>query len=485
MRRLMIAASLIALAIASGAPAQPARRDLYVGVNLIDPQRETITPDSYILVENGRIAGIGRGRPAARAGTTLHDFGGLYAMPGLIDTHAHITLGPVTVAMENGRPRIRTNPSDEITAHNARALLAFGVTTIRNPGGPAADGRRYVESLARGALNGPEMIYAAEVIDRAEVQFENLATLVTPTLPISQIVADQARSGARYAKFYVGLNETDLAEGIAAAHRHNLRAVAHLSNVSWTRAAEMGIDALVHMIPGSAELLPADRRATYLARRRPGAFEFFEWYEAADLDAPEVRQMIATLARRRVHFDATLVVFQQAFFGNDPALLGQDRQYDHPAMVANWRRAFRFDLGWQPDDYRRAQAIWPRVLELTRRMYEAGVPLSIGTDQGNPYVAPGISVSREMALHQQAGIPAWAVLRMATSDAARLIGVGRRTGALRRGMEADILFIGADPLPDLNRVADVRAVVNNGVLHRPAELLPPRLPSTPTQGNAQ
>ena len=184
--------------------------------------------------------------------------------------------------------------------------------------------------------------------------------------------------------------------------------------------------------------------------------------------------MIATMARRRVHLDATLIAFQPAFFGNDAALLARDRQHDHPAMVANWRRGFRFDMGWQADDYRRAQAVWPRLLELTRRLYEAGVPMTIGTDQANPFIAPGISVSREMALHQQAGIPAWAVLRMATSDAARLIGVGGRTGALRRGLEADILFIAADPLPDLNRVAEVRAVVNNGVLHRPADLLPAR-----------
>ena len=139
-------------------------------------------------------------------------------------------------------------------------------------------------------------------------------------------------------------------------------------------------------------------------------------------------------------------------------------------MVANWRAGFRFDAGWRPDDHRRAQAVWPRLLKLTRMMYEGGVPMTIGTDQANPFIAPGISVAREMALHRQAGIPAWAVLRMATSDAARILGLGERTGALRPGLEADILFIAADPRPDLNRVADVRAVVNNGVLLTPERL---------------
>lgn len=485
MRRFFIAVSVLAMAASSQASAQAPQRDLYVGVNLIDPLDETITPDSYILVENNRIAKIGTGTPPAVEGATLHNYSGLYALPGLIDTHAHITLGPVSVAVEDGTPRIRTSPSWDITTHNARTMLAFGVTTIRNPGGPASESLRYVQQLSSGAIIGPEMIYAAEVIDRGPIQIENLVTLVTPDRPVSQIVAEQAKTGAAYTKLYTGLSETDLKDGIAAAHRHGMRAVGHLSNVSWTRAAELGIDSLVHMIPGSAELLPSERREAYLAQRRPGAFEFFEWYEAADLDAPEVREMVASLARHQVHFDATLIVFQQAFFGDDEALLAQDRHLDHPAMVANWRRAFRFDLGWQPNDYRRAQATWPRVLELTRRMYEAGVPLTIGTDQGNPYVTPGISVSREMALHQAAGIPAWAVLRMATSDAARIIGVGGRTGALRRGMEADILFIADNPLVDLNRVAGVRAVVNNGVLHRPSELLPHRPLSPKQDGVAQ
>ena len=442
-------------------------RDLYYGVTILDPVRETATADSYILVEGKRIAAVGRGRPAGAQGATLHDFTGLWALPGLIDTHAHVTLGPVRVAAENGKPRITATSSDEITAHNARTLLAFGVTTIRNPGGPAAENRSYVEGLANGTLLGPEMIYADEIIDRTQIPFENLVSQVTPTSSVSQIVAEQAGSGARYVKLYTGLSEAELAEGIAAAHRHDMRAVAHLTDVSWTRAAESGIDALVHMMPVSADLLPANRREAWRKNHRPGSYEFFEWYEAADLDGSEVREMIATLARRKVHVDATLVAFHPAFFGDDPAVLDRDREYDHPAMVANWRSGLRFDLGWKAEDYRRAQAVWPRLLRLTRMMYEGGVPMTIGTDQANPFIAPGISVAREMALHQSAGIPAWAVLRMATSDAAHILGLGARTGALRAGLEADIVFIAADPRSDLIRVADVRWVINNGALHSP------------------
>ena len=165
--------------------------------------------------------------------------------------------------MENGAPRLMSNSEEAIVAHNARTLLAFGVTTIRNPGGPIAGSRSYVARVASGALAGPEMIYAGEIIDRAPATIENLAVLVTPQRNAGRIVDAQASGGGRYIKLYTGLTEADLAEGIAAAHRRGLRAIAHLSNVSWTRAAEMGIDAIVHMMPTSPDLIPADRREAY------------------------------------------------------------------------------------------------------------------------------------------------------------------------------------------------------------------------------
>lgn len=468
--RLLAACLLLALSSFTAARAAAPARHLYVGVTLIDPATETVQPDSYILVADGRIAELGRGRPAVAAGTLVHDFTGLYALPGLIDTHAHVTLGPVRLVSGDGPPRMEAVRRPDIIAHNARHLLSFGVTTIRNPAGDMALNRLYSGQVAAGTLQGPEAFHAAEVIDRSPLAFDGLVVRPAPDLPVAEIVRRQAEAGADFIKLYTGLTEADLREGVAAAHARGLRTIAHLADVSWTRAAGIGIDALVHMMPASPDLLPEHRRQAFLARRRPAGFAFFEWYEAADLDAPPMQEMIATLARERIPIDATLIAFQPAFWGDDEAMLARDSAYFHPDMVTNWRTVFRFDLGWQADDYRRARAVWPKVLELTRRMYEAGVPMTIGTDLANPFVAPGMSMSREMALHQQAGIPAWAVLRMATADAARLLGIGERVGRLAVGYEADLLFIGADPRPDLSRLADVRAVLNNGELLSPERL---------------
>lgn len=463
-------ASLLAAAALALAPAAHAEPDVYLGLNLVDPQTETIQPDAYVVVEDGRIVEIGQGRPATGQGR-MHDFTGLFALPGLIDTHAHISLAAVRLGTdETGTPYLAADHRPDIVAHNARRLLAYGVTTVRNPGGDMTASRAYDDARAAG-LPGPEALHAGEVIDRSPFPVIGLADRPSEARGVAAIVAEQAQGRARYIKLYESLSEADLIEGIAEARRHGLPVIAHLSDVSWTRAAELGVDALVHMMPVSPDLLPPDRREAYVASRRQGAFAFFEWYEAVDLDAPEIETMIRTLAREQVHVDATLVAFEAAFRGDDAAFLARDAGLFHPDMQANWSQVFRFDLGWTAEDYARARAVWPKVLELTRRMHEAGVPLTLGTDMANPFIAPGRSMAREAVLHQEAGIPAWDVLRMATTDAARRLGIADRTGALVVGQEADIVFLSADPATDLNALTQVRAVLSDGALHDPETLL--------------
>jgi len=449
--------------------AQSPVRDLYYGVTIIDPATETVQPDSYIAVEAGQIVEVGRGQPPAAPNVRLHDYRGHFAMPGLIDTHAHVTLGPMRIETEDGPKMVAAHRPDVVT-HNARHLLAFGVTTIRNPGGDMAANQAYDTRIAAGLLDGPEAFHAGEVIDRSPIPIEGLVSRPGPDLSVSDIVRRQSTAGADFIKLYTNLSEEELKQGIDTAHAANRKTIAHLSDVSWTRAAEIGIDSIVHMMPISPDLLPEDRRMKYRKERREGFFQSFEWYEAADFDAEPVREMIETLAREKVFIDATLVAFQPAFWGDRPEIRDRDLAFVHPDMAANWQAGFRFDLGWKEQDYRRAQAVWPKVLSLTRWLHEAGVPMTIGTDLANPFIAPGISLSREMELHLEAGIPAWAVLRMATVDGARLLGIEGRTGRIKPGHEADILILKADPLADFANLRQVRAVLNNGKLLCPAEL---------------
>lgn len=462
-----------ALAAAIALPAFPAQAEphLYWGATLLDPTEARATPNAWIVVDGGKIVRTGRGRPPRDipAGHR-HDFRGHFLLPGLFDTHAHVALGPLAVKVEGGKPRLEVAYDPAIVAHNGRMLLAYGVTTIRDTGEATEHGTAYARDERAGRILGPEALMAGDIIDRSPMDLVGLLANLPGAGPIDAIVRRQKEAGVDYIKLYAHLTEDDLAQGIAAAHTQGLKAVGHLESVSWTRAAELGIDGITHMMPTHADLLAPDKREAYRTTTRGGGFTFFEWFEAADLDGPEIRQMIATLKKKNVHVDATLIVFYLTFFGDQPAIRDADLAIAPPALVANWRGGFRFDAGWKPEDYRRAQAVWPKVLKLTRMLYEAGVPMTLGTDMANPFTAPGVSLSREMELHRQAGIPAWAVLRMATSDAARILGMDHRTGRIAPGYEADAVFLEADPRRDMAAMRQVAAVLNDGELLDPEAL---------------
>ena len=462
---------LLLAALLAGTATSAAAQSAYYGLTIVDPVAETRTPDSYIVVDRGRIVEVGTGRPPiAIAPADRHDFTGRFALPGLFDMHAHVSIGPLTGRAVDGVPVFDSRGNDSITRHSALMLLAHGVTTIRDPAGETERAIAYRDAVAAGDLLGPEARVAGEAIHRSPFAIEGLIARVTGPDDVTAIVRRQAEAGVDFVKLYEGLTAEELAAGIAEAERAGVGTIAHLSDVSWTRAAELGVEALVHAIPISPDLLPEARREAYRAARRPASYAFFEWYEHADLDSPEIRRMVQTLAERGVEFDATMIAFQLAFWGDEPQVRDRDVWAAHPAFVDNWRNRFRFDLGWEPSDYARAKAVWPKVLRLVRMLYEAGVPMTIGTDMNNPFVAPGASLAREMQLHADAGIPNWAVLRMATSEAARALDLEERTGRLREGMEADIVFLSADPTLDVGAVAAPVAVMANGRLYDPAAL---------------
>ena len=123
----------------------------------------------------------------------------------------------------------------------------------------------------------------------------------------------------------------------------------------------------------------------------------------------------------------------------------------------------------------------PVVLGLTRRLYEGGVTLAVGSDLPNPWVVPGASVHDEMLLLRDAGIPPLAALQMATHTAAAVLGLAERTGSVEVGKEADLVVLTADPTVNLANTRSVEWVVLAGRILRPAAILADHHPVTTTR----
>jgi imidazolonepropionase-like amidohydrolase len=389
-------------------------------------------------------------------------------LPGFIDAHAHITTtGMQQIEVHEGVVTVKMESVDRITQHNARIALARGVTTIRNPGGDPEANARYDRNVASGAWVGPEARHAGAVMEPPPFVGSSFG-YPRNEAEWNAEAARQAALGMTYFKLYVDLTEAELAAGIRAAHRHGLKAIAHLNAVSWTRAAELGIDGLEHALPTSADLLEPAARATYLAQAEPSSKFMYRWFELADFDGPLIRQMAALLAKKKIRVNLTLIVNQLIYNIDDveriiPAQETADLLPEVLAVVLPQLRASA--TGWTPADFDRARAVFPKVLAFARLLHEAGVPLMIGTDGGG-----GSFFARELALHVEAGIPTWEVLRMATTKTAELLGMGERIGRIAPGFEADLVILDADPLEDIGNAAQVHGVLTDGRLLTSAEL---------------
>lgn len=176
-RTLAACAALVALSACATTPA-PADAELYTNFTLIDPATETRIEGAYMLVSDGRILAAGRGNGLSNIPPERRrNMNGGYALPGLIDTHAHVTLGRIDARLENGVPVLVATSEDEITTHNARMLVAHGVTTIRSPGGNTAANARYAANIRDGVWLGPTALSAGTLLDTT--RFDGLSVVVS------------------------------------------------------------------------------------------------------------------------------------------------------------------------------------------------------------------------------------------------------------------------------------------------------------------
>lgn len=439
---------------------------VYHGFTRLDPVTATVTENAFIVVEGDRIARVGSGGPPRNDGWSYVDMSGRYALPGLFDTHAHVTIGPIKVEIKDGAPAFRFEVIDAIHRHSALIALAYGVTTIRNPAGDAEANAHYDAMIASGEWLGPEAVHAGDLLNPGFPHYPR------DDAAWEREMTRQRELGMTYAKLYSGLTEQQLKRGIELAHARGMKTIAHLDGVSWARAMELGIDELTHALPTSADLLVEPNRTTYLeSRKAPDAKYMYRWFELVDYDSEPFQRMQRMLVEKKIHVDLTLIANEIVYFYDqiDKELTYPlELAYPDPAFQGNWRQGMTAShFGWTEDDYRRAHAVMPKVLELAKRFHAAGVRLSIGTDG----TGGGPSFVRELALHVQAGIPPWEVLRLATSGAAERLGMAESRGSIAPGREADIVFLNANPLANIENVRDVDTVVQNGRAYRAQALI--------------
>lgn len=461
----LVTTVLSMLALIFQQPVRPA--DLILDhVTVIDGTGRAPASDQSIVIAGDRIAAIGPSSEiAGRWQGRRLDLRGRFAIPGLIDMHAHMAFGPVDFSVTNGVPGARLRVDDSVGRAFAQELLRWGVTTVRNPAGPTAAAIAIRDAIARGDMPGPRIVTAGSVIDR--VSFEGLSTIVNTPGEVAAEVRRQADAGVDFIKLYAGLTPDMVKAGIDAAHARGLPAVGHLWLTDWTTAATMGIDGIVHALPLADAQLPAAARDAF-RKGITGTQVMHQWFEHVDLDGVEIRDMAHAMARRGVTFDPTLVAVESIFFGDDPSVINAAAlNYVPPVLRQNWN-TYSLAMGWSPDDFRRAKAQFSKVLELTRRLHRAGVRVVAGTDLAMPWVAPGESLHREMELLVRAGLTPLEAIAAATGRAAEGLRGSATFGAIAPGLRADLVILRENPVLNIRATRAIEMVMRSGEVTRPA-----------------
>jgi imidazolonepropionase-like amidohydrolase len=347
-----------------------------------------------------------------------------------------------------------------------RTLLAFGITTVRDPGAPTEAALTFRDLIAREQITGPSILTAGRILNASPFDPEPFA-VVTTVEQVRDEIAWQAEAGVDFIKIYSSMPPELAQAAIAAAHKQGLRVIGHVQRTTWTEAAALGIDALCHAAPWSPEYLPEARRAAY----QQTLFGRVYWLAHLDLHAPAVEALIAALVKHRVALDPTLIAMHSKFWGNDPRYVQHPQLELAPEVFRKGWPKGSFTAAWSTEQYQAAQAQWPKLLAFTKLLSDRGVLLTVGTDTPTPWIIPGVSYHEEMQLCAGAGIPAKAVLRMATSNAATALGRENEIGAVAPGRRADLVVLRENPLDSIQNTQKIALVIKSGKIYDPRLLL--------------
>jgi len=452
MRRFLILAAVLMLAAAPPSaqhiiPLQTG--DIVVtGGQLFDGVRDTLVANTGLLIRNGVLLEVGaslanRDVSAARVVRLQPDE---TILPGFFDLHAHYAIDLF------GEERV-----DEYTV-NPIIFLANGITSTFPAGEVDPEGmmgaRRRIE---RGEQIGPRIMSSGPYFGTARPGWRNADWTADR---IREEVDTWAAKGARGFKAK-GIHRDHLPVLIERAHRYGLTVTAHLDSGSGTSvnprdAIFMGIDRIEHFMGGDAIV---STRGAYAS------------LEALDVTRPEVDDIIKLYLQRNVYYDATVTAYGYWYDPKDMRVFKtwvdeQSFLTPHAREVANAR------LPRKPNE--QFKRIYEVKLKEVKRFYDAGGGrlITVGTDHPSwGEFLSGFGSHREVQALVLAGIPSAAVLKMATINGARAMGLGNQLGSIEAGKLADLFIVRGNPLQDITNTRNVRLVMSRGVLYDAAELI--------------
>ena len=432
----LAAAAVLALATPSQAQQGPASQAfpangettfVQAGRLLADPESGVVLRDKTLVIVGNQITEIRDG--FVGEGPNVVDLRDSFVLPGLIDSHVHLT------SQQNPNARLQAVTRDSadsamVGAGYARVTLMAGFTTVADLGASNDAIFALRDGIARGDVPGPRIIASGSAVSihggHGDINgyTEDIMHMLSPESVCSgpedcmRAVRTQVRSGADIIKITAtggvlsntaaGLaqqfTDAELAAIVEVAHRMGRQVTAHAHGVD-------GINAFLRAGGDSIE------HGTYLD-------------------------------------DESIRLFRREGVYLVPTLLAGD----YVARVASSPGNF-----FTPAQTAKALEVGPKMIDMARRAHEGGVRIAFGTDTG---VSAHGDNAQEFGLLVRAGLTPLEAIQAATVVAAEHLRISEQAGTIAPGRPADIVAVEGDPLTDVTTLEHMAFVMKGGVVYR-------------------
>lgn len=392
---------------------------VFSNAKIIDPESATISEPSSVWLSGGTIKAItSQTFSDFKDGPDDIDLEAKYQCPGLIDCHVHLSVSA-------GETRIRDLWSahrDTLawrTAWNAKQMLLRGFTTARDNGGATFALR---DAINEGLIAGPRLFIAGKALSQTGGHGDmrlpheddsvkccsghgpNLARVCDGVPQCLAAARDELRMGANHLKIMVGGGVASPVDPLDMLQfsPEEIRAITQ-------SAANLGTYVTAHAYTDKAITLAIENCV--------------EGIEHANFISTAVAQRCA---EKSVIVTPTLSTYN--------------------AMLRSENAKFLPESGLQ-----KCREVLASGVSSLKILHEAGVMMCFGTDllaNMHPFQ------NGEFRLREEA-LPRAEVLRSATTNAAKLLGMKGQLGVINEGAFADLLVLDLNPLEDFSALTDI------------------------------
>ena len=376
--------------------------------------------DVDIVIVDNRIESVQPHDPNLHQGTVI-DASDKTVIPGMTEMHAHQSL--------------------LLGEKQGRTWLAYGITTVREPGANAYDALERKEAWNSGQRPGPREFFSGWLFDGNRVYY-SVAEGISSSEHL-ELALDRAKTlNYDLIKTYVRLPDHLQRKVAASAHELGIPTSSH----ELFPAVSYGMDAVEHV--GATSRRGYSPKVSLLSR--------------------SYGDVVGLLSETRMAYTPTLV-----FSGFGLTLKDQPKLMENRQFVSLYGKSglqglrMRIGMASSPsaEAYRKAQGA------TSLAVLRGGGRVTTGTDA--PFFPYGFGLHIEINLLVQAGFTPFEALRSATLWPAEAMGIDDDLGSIEPGKLADLVILNGDPVEDIGETMSVNVTIKNGVVFTVDELLEP------------